>query len=312
MTSARPLPPPIPGTAVGWATATTTPAPPAEPASNEVPTLPIVAAWSAIAVLTVSLVGSKFLLDAIVEFGWPVAVYVAVLATVGYGPSLWWCWYVSRRWGTGRLGHDIGLTPRFADLGWGPVVWLGAIGAQLAMGAVVLALDIPIANNTDGVDGLSADRTYVWALVISAVIAAPLVEEMVFRGVVLRGLRSRLSVVVAVLLQGVLFGAAHADPVRGVGNIGLVMVLSAVGVAFGVAAVLLRRIGPSIVAHAIFNGAVLALLLTGVTDRLQDVDSALEAFGAVEQVSVVDETNVPDPHGHGDPGVSSAPFDAVE
>jgi hypothetical protein len=48
------------------------------------------------------------------------------------------------------------------------------------------------------------------------------------------------------------------------------MVLSGVGIAFGAAAVLLRRIGPVIVAHAIFNGAVLLIVLTGVADRLQD------------------------------------------
>lgn len=257
-------------------------------------------------VLTASLIGSKYLLDAVVDFGWPVAVYVALLAAVGYGPSLWWCRYVSRRWGTGNLGRDIGLTPRFADLGWGPLVWLGAIGAQIAVGVVVLAFDIPVASNTEGISEMSADRTYIWALVISAVIAAPLVEEMVFRGVVMRGLRSRLPVVAAVILQGVLFGAAHADPVRGVGNVGLVLVLSGVGVAFGVAATLLRRIGPSVVAHAIFNGVVLVLLLTGVADRLQDNASV------VEEIGVVDQANVAETGGHGDPDMAGTAMGPVE
>jgi membrane protease YdiL (CAAX protease family) len=268
--------------------------------------LPIVAAWSSILVLTASLIGSKYLLDAVVDFGWPVAAYVALLAAVGYGPSLWWCRYVSRRWGTGRLGPDIGLTPRWSDLGWGPLVWLGAIAAQIAVGVVVLAFEIPVASNTEGISEISADRTYVWALVISAVIAAPLVEEMVFRGVVMRGLRSRLPVVVAVILQGVLFGAAHADPVRGVGNVGLVLVLSGVGIAFGVAATLLRRIGPSIVAHAIFNGAVLALLLTGVAERLQ------EDASVVEEIGVVDQAHVTQTGGNGDPGPADSTVGAVE
>ena len=48
---------------------------------------------------------------------------------------------------------------------------------------------------------------------------------------------------------------------RGAGNIGLVLVLAAVGVAFGGAAYLLRRIGPTILAHAIFNGVVMAVVL---------------------------------------------------
>lgn len=234
------------------------------------PTLPLVAAMGAIAVLTASLIASKYVLEALVDLDWPLLVYVVLTGAIGYGPSVAWCRYASRRWGTGRLSTDIGLAPRWADLGWGPLIWLAAVGTQLAFAAIVVGLDLPISNNTDGVTELQADRTYIISLVITAVIAAPIVEEMVFRGVVLRSLRSRLPAIVAVLVQGVLFGAAHIDPVRGSGNLGLVMVLSGVGIAFGAAAVLLGRIGPVIVAHAIFNAAVLVIVLTGVADRLQD------------------------------------------
>jgi len=258
---------PAPGSPAGWSAA---PQPTFAPVPPEI-TLPAVAAWGAIGILTLSLLVSKLLLDALIGFEWPVAVYVAVLAALGYGPSLWWCRYVSRRWGTGRLGHDIGLTPRWADLGWGPVLWLGAVGTQLAVATLVLALDIPLENNTEAIGELDADRTYVVALVISAVVAAPIVEEMVFRGVVMRGLRSIWPVALVLPVQGVLFGAAHVDPVRGAGNIGLVLVLSGVGIAFGVGAHLLRRIGPAVVAHAIFNGVVLVIVLTGLADRLADL-----------------------------------------
>ena len=105
------------------------------------------------------------------------------------------------------------------------------------------------------------------ALAVTAVIAAPIVEEMVFRGIVMRGLRARLGAALTVTVQAVFFGAAHFDPVRGTGNIGLVMVLSSVGGAFGLGAYLLRRIGPTILAHAIFNGVVLIIVLTGASDR---------------------------------------------
>ena len=254
------LPPPLPGTAVRAVAVAPEP---------RDPTLPLPAAVGAIVVLSGSLLVSKYVLDAVIDFGWPVAVYVALLAAIGYGPSLWWCRFASRTWGTGDLGVDIGLTPRFADLGWGPVIWLGAIAAQVAVGAIVVSLGVPLVGNTEGIEEIRADRTYVVSLVITAVIAAPIVEEMVFRGVVMRGLRSRMPMVAVIVVQGLLFGVAHIDPVRGVGNVGLALVLSAVGVAFGVAVALLGRIGPTIVAHAIFNGAVLLVVLTGVADRLQ-------------------------------------------
>ncbi len=282
------LPPPIRGTAVVGsvigAGSPAAPHPPTVPA-----TLPMAAAWGAIGVLTASLIVSKYLLDAVIDFDWPVAAYVALLALVGYGPPVWWCRFASNRWATGDLGTDIGLTPRFADLGWGPVIWLGAIAAQVVVGLVVVALGVPLVSNTEGLDEISADRTYVVSLVITAVIAAPIVEEMVFRGVVMRGLRSRLPLVAVIVVQGLLFGVAHIDPVRGAGNVGLVMVLSGVGIAFGIGVALLGRIGPSIVAHAIFNGAVLLLVLTGVADRLQDdVSSGSEQIGVVDQSDVTE------------------------
>lgn len=246
------------------------PAPAFDPPKPPHPTLPIVAAAGALVVLTGSLLVSKYVLDALLRFEWPVVVYVALLGVVGYGPSLIWCKYVSKRWGTNTFFADVGLTPRASDLGWGPVIWLAAIGTQIVVGVVVLALDVPLANNTDGIGQLTEDRTYIISIVITAVIAAPFVEEIVFRGVVLRGLLSKMPAVAAIGLQAVLFGVAHIDPVRGVGNIGLAIILSGVGAAFGGAAYLLRRIGPTIVAHAIFNGLVLTLVLTGVADNLQN------------------------------------------
>jgi len=136
-----PLPPPIAGTRIS------TPDAPA-PISD----LPFRAAAGAVAVLVVSLIASKYVLDLLVGFAWPVIFYVALLAVLGYGPSLWWCRLASRRWGSGHLGADIGLSPRFADLGWGPVIWLGALGAQVVVAAFIVALDIPLAGNTDGIE----------------------------------------------------------------------------------------------------------------------------------------------------------------
>jgi len=278
---------PATGSAIGPAFA-----PPKLPA----PTLPVRAAVGAIGVLTISLIASKFVLEALVDFEWPLVVYVLILAVLGYGPSVMWCRYVSRHWGSDSLRTDIGLAPRWADLGWGPVIWLAALAAQIAIAAVIVGLGVPISNNTDGITDLQTDRTYVVSIVVTAVIAAPIVEEMVFRGVVLRGLRSTAPAVVAVVLQGVLFGCAHVDPVRGRGNVGLVLVLSGVGITFGAAAFLLRRIGPTIVAHAIFNGVVLLIVLTGVADRLEDADAARPVSGrdgsGREQSAVVDQSYV--------------------
>lgn len=273
-----------------------------EPPRAPHPTLPLPAGVGAIVVLVVSLLGSKYVLDLLVDFEWPVVVYVALLGMLGYGPSLVWWWYATRRWGSGRRFHDVGIAPRWSDLGWGPLVWIATIGVQVAVGAIVVALDVPLSNNTDDIGDLSVDRTYAVAIVITAVIAAPIVEELVFRGLVMRSLLSKVPAMVAIPAQGILFGVAHVDPARGIGNIGLAIVLSAVGISFGTAAYLLRRIGPTMVAHAIFNGIVMILLLSGVRDRIVEDNPDLfdDGSSVSEQIAVVDQANIAEPHRRGD------------
>jgi membrane protease YdiL (CAAX protease family) len=268
------------------------------------PSLPLRAAVGALVVLVVSLLSAKLLVDALVDQEWPVLAYVALLATLGYGPSLLWGWYVRRRWGAGKLAA-IGWRFRWSDLGWGPVTWIVAVCTQLVMAALVLVLDIPLSSNVESVSDLEADRAYLIATAVTAVVAAPIIEEIVFRGLVLRGFLSRMGPVLAIGLQGVLFGVAHVDPVRGLGNIGLAIVLSGVGIAFGASAFFTRRLGPTVIAHAIFNGVVLTIVLSGVFD---DVDADLGAgsdapavvswSGDVEDL-VVDQPDVAEPgRGH--------------
>jgi membrane protease YdiL (CAAX protease family) len=221
--------------------------------------LPIVVAVGAVAVLLVSLIASRILIEHLVQFEWPIVVYVAISVAVGYGPSLWWCWFATARWGTGDRRADLGLRARWSDLGWGPVIWLASMIAQGTIAVIVTALRVPLTNNTEGIRELRLDRTYVISILVTAVVAAPIVEELVFRGLILPGLMSRMPWVWAVIVQG---AVAHVDPARGVGNVGLAMILSAVGVILGGAAYLLRRIPPTMLAHAILNGFVLTIVLT--------------------------------------------------
>ena len=297
MPGVPPLPPPT-GPPVTWAPPVSGPSfAPKRPPHD---TLPWQAGVGAVVVLAVSLLASKWVLEALVELGWPIVAYVLVLAAIAYGPSLVWWWYASRRWGSGHPIRDVGARPRWSDLGWGPLVWLAAIATQIAIAALVLATGIPLSNNTDGVDELAADRAYVVAIVVTAVLVAPLVEEIVFRGLVLRGFLDIMAAPVAIALQGVIFGVAHVDPVRGSGNVGLALVLSGVGIAFGGFAHLLRRIGPTIVAHAIFNGVVMVLVLTGVADRLREENDPFSTGldrSVGEQVAIVDQADIVEPDG---------------
>ena len=227
------------------------------------PTLPLAAAIGAILALAIPLVLSRSILEAILDWRLPIAVYVVIAAVITYGPSVWWWRVASRRYGSGRPFADAGVRFRAVDLGWGPVTYLACLGSQIAIAAVITALDIPLTGNTESIREGRDQLAFVIPMVVLAVVVAPIVEEIVFRGLVLRGFASVMNVWVAIGAQAVLFGFAHFDPERGAGNIGLVMLLSGVGAALGGAAYLTRRLGASMLAHAILNAIAVSVALSG-------------------------------------------------
>jgi membrane protease YdiL (CAAX protease family) len=91
----------------------------------------------------------------------------------------------------------------------------------------------------------------------AVVIAVPLGEELLFRRLVQGVLSRHLSVGVAILLTGVLFGAAHMTP-------WVLLPISSLGIMLGVLAARSATITAPWLAHALFNlFSFLELTLTG-------------------------------------------------
>ncbi|HJV09715.1 MAG TPA: CPBP family intramembrane glutamic endopeptidase, partial [Acidimicrobiales bacterium] len=90
-------------------------------------------------------------------------------------------------------------------------------------------------------------------LVLSVAVGAPLVEELFFRGLLLRSLQRRMGNVPAIALSAVAFGIAHGSALP-VDAVVLVMIsLTVFGAILATLAIRTGRLGPSIVAHAVFN-----------------------------------------------------------
>ena len=248
----------------GWTDQVVVPAgsPPAPP-RPPYPALPLAVAVGALLSLAIPLVLSAPLLEATLDWDLPIPVYVAMAGVIAYGPSLWWWRVASRRYGSRRARLDVGLTARVTDVGWGPVTWLACVGAQIAVSIAITALGLPFEGNTKGINDARDELPFVVSIAVLAIVVAPVVEEIVFRGLVLRGLVGVMGPVGAVATQAVLFGAAHFDPTLGTGNIGLILLLSAVGAVLGGAAYLTRRLTASIIAHAIINTIAVAVALSG-------------------------------------------------
>jgi membrane protease YdiL (CAAX protease family) len=96
-------------------------------------------------------------------------------------------------------------------------------------------------------------------ILLALVAAAPLGEEMVFRGVLYRWLADSSRPVAALVVTSVLFGAAHVFIPR------TIVLIVPVGLMLGWLVMRTGSILPTIAAHAAFNGAPLVATWSGLT-----------------------------------------------
>lgn len=113
------------------------------------------------------------------------------------------------------------------------------------------ALEAPARELTDKAHGPG-----VAILVLVVVVAAPLAEEVFFRGMLQRTLGRHLPIWAAVLITSVLFGVSHLQGLQ-------LPALVAFGVVLSVLAHRSGRLGPSIWAHVGFNATTVVALLAG-------------------------------------------------
>jgi membrane protease YdiL (CAAX protease family) len=92
-------------------------------------------------------------------------------------------------------------------------------------------------------------------------VGAPVVEELFFRGLVLRSLQRRFPDTAAVPLSAVVFGLAHLQALSAAGLLVVVTSLTALGVVLALLAVRSGRLGPAMWAHATFNAFTVVVLL---------------------------------------------------
>jgi membrane protease YdiL (CAAX protease family) len=97
-----------------------------------------------------------------------------------------------------------------------------------------------------------ADGWWVVALIVVVAVGAPLVEEFVYRGVILQSLEGRLNDTFALVASAAFFGAIHLQPVEFPG-------LFLVGLVFGLCWQRTGRIACPILAHLAFNASGLVL-----------------------------------------------------
>jgi membrane protease YdiL (CAAX protease family) len=146
------------------------------------------------------------------------------------------------------------------DVGWGLLVsFIARFAGFILLIPLVMINRHLIGSDVAPLRGARHDPSVLVAVVLLVVIGAPFIEELFFRGLLLRSLRSLAGAAGAIFVQGLVFGALHMRPSYGLGNVSIFVVIAAMGIIQGVVAERFRRLGPGIVAHGFFN--LFALLL---------------------------------------------------
>ena len=183
----------------------------------------------------------------------PPIVVLALNVTGLWTGLLGACFYASRRYGTGSITRDFGLRITGPDVGFGILISFGARAAGMLALIPFIAVSERFAETDQGVfDEVGPNVLAFMLLAVITVVGAPMVEELFFRGLLLRSLSSGLGVNGAIATQAVLFGLAHFSPLLGLANVSVITVIAIAGLIFGITAHQ-RGIGRSIVAHAAFN-----------------------------------------------------------
>ena len=128
----------------------------------------------------------------------------------------------------------------------GPIV-ICAVGCNILVGVVMILFPIPaqvMAEHTEVMQALSG--TNLGLAMLGGCVAAPVIEEVVYRGLAYRYARTALPRVAAVLWSALLFGAAH-------GNLLQSSYAFAVGLVLAVVFEMSRSLWAAILFHMVFN-----------------------------------------------------------
>jgi membrane protease YdiL (CAAX protease family) len=168
----------------------------------------------------------------------------------------------------GGWGRTFGWRwPKWIDV---PLAALGVIASFVLRVVISVGLNA-LSNGRATREGSNLDvsgRSFSWLaivlLVAVVVVAAPLTEELMFRGLILRTLTQRWSFWPAAIVSTAIFGLFHAYEVRTVlGAVTLSLSVSALGFVNCLLVRYTDRLAPGIFVHAASNGfAVLVVIVT--------------------------------------------------
>ncbi len=162
---------------------------------------------------------------------------------------------ISRQWGTGSLRDDYGLRFRTFDLLGVPI---GIASQAVLIPAIYWVLRVSsedVSSQARTLTDRAGSDAEVVLLVLMVVVGAPIIEELFFRGLLMRAIQARWNDSLALVASALFFALVHFQPLQIPG-------LFAFGLILGACAQRTGRLGMGILAHSAFNATAVVMLLT--------------------------------------------------
>jgi membrane protease YdiL (CAAX protease family) len=181
-------------------------------------------------------------------------------------------WALVTRWGRKPFWQTL----RFS---WPPGVspWLGVVFCALIAVVLLVAgyvITIFLGGGKTDLDRL-IESSYQARLATAflAVATAPLVEEIIYRGMLYPALQRVIGMGGAIAVVSIMFAGVHVLQYRN--NIGVIAVITLLSVSLTVVRALSDRLLPSVIIHLVFNGLQsLYLILQPLIEKTQKVEPA--------------------------------------
>ena len=197
-----------------------------------------------------------------VQIDWLLAMLSIASAFPAHLLSLAFCWMIV----TGR-----GQRPFWRTLGWGwhpQFKWVHAVAlAFLMMGAAMLFSKILPHHETDLEKMMKLGTSVRVLTALLAVLTAPLVEEVVYRGVLYPGVAKRWGWVAGLSVTTFLFALVHVPQYWG--SWAAITTILLLSFALTMLRVATGSVLPSVATHLVYNGVQAVALLFGLDDSLK-------------------------------------------
>ncbi len=204
------------------------------------------------------------------EVDWLIAVLSVAVTFPAHLLTLLICWLVVTERGKRRFWEAIGW-------GWHPQFkWVHAVGLAFLMMGVAFLLEKFLPHKETDLEKLLKMGTAVRVLIAAlAVLTAPLVEEVVYRGVLYTGIENVWGKIAGIALVTFLFALVHVPQYWGsyaaiTAIVSLSLVLTLLRAATG-------KLLPCVATHLVYN-AVQAVALLAAPDKMPEISPTKQAL----------------------------------